>query len=177
MAGLVLLAACSTGGGQAGEDPDAGDAAITTPAPAASAGGGEDTESGDFDLCAVLTLEEINAATGAQATATDGVSLGAGQYSCNYNGDDQVAVAGHTFTTTESGVSPVQMFDANAVEGVRVSGVGDDAVMVGDDDFPMLWALVDGDLYALTVIADNLDGDGKRRAIEELARIAVGRLP
>jgi hypothetical protein len=176
IAALAALAACS-GGAAPAADEDPTEAPAATGAEGNDEGNANEGASGDFDLCATLTTDEISAATRVDGIETLGANLGTGQYSCNYNSTDGLAVAGHTFTTTDSGISPQQMFDANAADGEDVSGVGDAATMVGDDDFPMLWVSVEDDLYAITVIADSLSPDEKRAAAIELAKIAIGRLP
>jgi uncharacterized protein DUF3558 len=169
---LLALVACGgsatgTGGTGAGES-DAADA------PDAGGGAGE-----GFDLCATLTLDEVSDAAGVEATDTTGVNMSQGTASCNYNAADGAAIAGHTYTTTASGIDPSQMFDANLeAEGAEeIDGVGDRAVFVGDENFPILWVVKGDSLYAMTVLAANLDGAGKREATIELAKIAVGRLP
>ena len=170
---LLTLAACggagTDGGAAGGGDSDAAEA------PDAGGGGGGD----GFDLCATLTLDEVSDAAGVEATEQQGVNLTQGQASCNYNGDDGIAIAGHTYTTVASGIDPSQMFDANleAAGAEEVDGVGDRAVMVGSEDFPILWVVKGDSLYAMSVLADNLDAAGKREATIELARIAVDRLP
>ena len=174
---LLALVACggaatSNAGGDGGSD--------ATEAPDAGGDGGNGGGAGEgFDLCATLTLDEVSDAAGVEATDTTGVNLTQGQASCNYNSADGAPIAGHTYTTELSGVDPSEMFDANFMgEGAEeVSGVGDRAVMVGDDNFPLLWVLKGDNLYALSVLAPNLDGAGKREATIELAKIAVGRLP
>lgn len=172
---LLVLVACG-GASTPATDGAAGDGeSDATAAPDTGDGGGGD----GFDLCATLTLDEVSDAAGVEATDTTGVNLTQGQASCNYNGEDGLAIAGHTYTTALSGIDPSQMFDAN-LEGAgaeEIDGVGDQAVMVGDDSFPILWVLKGDSLYAMSVLASNLDAAGKREATIELARIAVGRLP
>lgn len=51
------------------------------------------------------------------------------------------------------------------------------AVLTGDESFPILMVMVNGNLYSLSVLAENLDGPGKREATIELARQSVDRLP
>jgi Protein of unknown function (DUF3558) len=175
---LLVLVAC---GGSASTGGDGGDGGTdATEAPDAGGGdGGDGGGTGDgFDLCATLTLDEVSDAAGVEATEAAGVNLTQGQASCNYNGADG-AIAGHTFTTTGAGIDPIQMFDANleAAGAEEIDGVGDRAVMVGDDNFPILWVVKDNNLYAMSVLASNLDAAGKREATIELARIAVDRLP
>jgi hypothetical protein len=172
---LLTLAACggagTDGGGAGGGESDA--------AEAPDAGGGGGGAGDGFDLCATLTLDEVSDAAGVEATDQTGVNLTQGQASCNYNGEDGVAIAGHTYTTTDSGIDPSQMFEGNLdIEGAEeIDGIGDRAVLAGSEDFPILWVIKGDSLYAMSVLADNLDAAGKREATIELARIAVGRLP
>lgn len=173
---VIGLAAC--GGGTSATDGATAtdDTGQPTEAPATDGGGGGGT-GGAVDLCAVLTIEEVSAAAGVEVSEAVGANLGDGQSSCNYNTADGLAVAGHTFTTPESGVSPGDMFDANAAEGESVDGVGDDAVMTGDDNFPILFVKAGDSLYGISVLAENLDPEGKRQASIDLAKLAVDRLP
>jgi hypothetical protein len=172
---LLALVACggaATGGGaDTGTDTDAG----------TDAGGDTGTNTGGgtgVDLCAVLTLDEVSEATGADVTDTlDGSSGNVS--SCNYNTSDDGAVAGHTYLTAGGGIDPGQMIDAN-LEGdfaEEIDGLGDRAVLVGDESFPILMVLKNNGLYSISVLADNLDAEGKRQASIDLARIALDRLP
>ncbi|MCA1588167.1 MAG: DUF3558 family protein [Chloroflexi bacterium] len=173
---LLTLAACGGAGTDGGGAAGGGE----SDAAEAPENGGRGGGAGDgFDLCATLTLDEVSDAAGIEATDQTGVNLTQGQASCNYNGEDGLAIAGHTYTTTGSAIDPTQMFEGNLdIEGAEeIDGVGDRAVMVGSDDFPILWVIKGDSLYALSVLADNLDAAGKREATIELARIAVGRLP
>jgi hypothetical protein len=175
---LLALVACgggaATGGGGAdtdtGTDTDAG----------TDAGGDTDTGGGGngVDLCAVLTLDEVSDATGADVTDTlDGSSGNVS--SCNYNTSDDGAVAGHTYLTAGGGIDPGQMIDANlgGEFAEEIDGLGDRAVLVGDESFPILMVLKNNGLYSISVLADNLDAEGKRQASIDLARIALDRLP
>jgi hypothetical protein len=164
---VALLALVACGGAATGESA------------AAEAGGGGGGAGEGFDLCATLTLDEVSDAAGVEATEAQGVNLTQGQASCNYNSADGGAVAGHTYTTAAVGFSPSQMFEGNLemAGAEEIDGVGDRAVLVGDDNFPILWVLKNDALYAMSVLAQNLDGDGKREATIELARKAVDRLP
>lgn len=174
---LLALVACggaatSNAGGDGGSD--------ATEAPDAGGDGGNGGGAGDgFDLCATLTLDEVSDAAGVEATDQLGVNMTQGQASCNYNGEDGLAIAGATYTTALSGIDPSQMFDANleAAGAEEIDGIGDRAVLVGDESFPILWVVKGDSLYAMSVLAANLDGAGKRDATIELARIAIGRLP
>lgn len=169
---LLALVAC---GGAATDGGAGGGESEGVEAPDAGGGGGGD----GLDLCATLTLDEVSDAAGVEATDMLGANVAEGQASCNYNGADGIAIAGHTYTTSIAGIDPTQMFEAN-LEGAgaeEIDGVGDRAVMVGDDSFPILWVLKGDSLYAMSVLASNLDAAGKREATIELAKIAVGRLP
>lgn len=176
VAGVTLLALVACGGSGAAPDGGAaqgGGESDAANAPDTGGGGG-----GDVDLCAVLTLDEVSAAAGVEATDAQGAS-GAGYSSCNYNAADGSPIAGNTLTTGAAGVSGSQMFDSNlGVEGAEeISGVGDRAVLIGDENFPILVVLKGDRLYQISVLADNLDGDGKRQATIDLGRISVDRLP
>ena len=172
---LLILVACGGASTPATDGAGGDDGSDATAAPDAGGGGGGD----GLDLCATLTLDEVSDAAGVEATDAVGANLGDGQASCNYNSADGLAIAGHTYTTAVAGIDPSQMFDVNleAVGAEEVDGVGDRAVMVGDDNVPILWVLKGDSLYAMSVLAQNLDGAGKREASIELARIAVERLP
>ncbi|MEP7082105.1 MAG: DUF3558 family protein [Chloroflexota bacterium] len=175
---LLTLVACGGAGTDGGAAGGGESDAAETPDAGGNGGGGGGAADG-FDLCATLTLDEVSDAAGVEATDAQGVNLTQGQASCNYNGEGGLGIAGHTYTTGLSGVDPTQMFDANleAAGAERIDGVGDGAVFIGDDNFPILWVLKGDGLYAMTVLASNLDAAGKREATIELARIAVDRLP
>lgn len=175
---LLVLVACGGAATTGGADGDGGSDA--TAAPDTDGGNGDGGGAGEgFDLCATLSLDEVSDAAGVEATDAQGVNLTQGSASCNYNSADGGPVAGHTYTTAVAGFSPSQMFEGNleAAGAEEIDGVGDRAVFVGDDNFPILWVLKNDALYAMTVLAPNLDGDGKREATIELARKAVDRLP
>ena len=158
---IIGLAACTPAAA-----PDADETA--TPTPADGGGGGD-----DIDLCATLTVEEVAAATGADVTVADGMTTGEGQFSCNYNDAEGLAVAGHTYTTTDSAVDPATMYESFSAEGEEISGLGDRAAWTDLG----LWVLVDGNLYAINVLSADLDDDAQRQASIDLATIAIGRLP
>lgn len=170
---LLALVAC---GGTASSSAAAqgGSDATATPAPA---GGGGST-GGDFDLCTALSLDEVSAAAGVEVTDTSTASS-AGVSSCNYLTADGSPVVGNTLTTSNAVINAVEMFEANlGAEGAeQISGVGDRAVMVGSDTFPILWVLKGDKLLAMSVLAEELDAAGKRDATTELAKLAVDRLP
>ncbi len=172
---LLALVACGGGGATGGGGVDTG----TDTDGGTNAGGEADTGGGGgtVDLCAVLTLDEVSEATGADVTDTlDGSSGNVS--SCNYNASDD-AVAGHTYVTAGGGIDPGQMIDANlgGEFAEEISGLGDRAVLVGDDSFPILMVLKNNGLYSISVLADGLDAEGKRQASIDLARIALDRLP
>jgi hypothetical protein len=184
--GLVPLALALSACGGSPADPSAdrpsvaatpataGDSAGAS-APTGSTDGGGGT-SGGGDLCGALTMDEVSEATGVEVTSTTPADL-QGVLSCNYNDASGAPVAGTTLATSAGGVGAVDMFNANEAEGQPVSGIGDRAVMTGDDNFPILMVLVDDRLYSLSVLADTLDAAGKWAATEELARLSVDRLP
>lgn len=177
---IVALAACSSPAA-----PPADEGGQPTPASETDAGGGGDTgdtdgggDGGDasgYDLCEAITEEEVSEVTGTEVTESTSADM-EGVLSCNYNAADG-PVAGTTLTTSASGVDPQQMFDANRAEFEEVPGLGDGAVMAGDENFPILMVLVDGNLYSLSVLAENLDGQAKQEATIELARLSLDRLP
>ncbi|MGZ8482013.1 MAG: DUF3558 family protein [Candidatus Limnocylindria bacterium] len=183
VATLLLLVACGGAATDTGNDGGGGGTDATeapdTEAPDTGGDGGDGGTGDGFDLCATLSLDEVSDAAGVEATEQTGVNLTQGQASCNYNGEGGSAIAGHTYTTGLSGIDPSAMFDANfqAAGAEEIDGIGDSAVLVGDDNFPMLWVLKGDGLYAITVLASDLDGQGKRDAMIELARKAVDRLP
>jgi len=178
---LLALAACGGAATDTGNDGGNGGGSDATEAPdtGGNDGGGDGGTGDGIDLCATLTLDEVSDAAGVEATEQQGANLGTGQASCNYNGDDGLAIAGHTYTTALSGVDPLQMFDANleAAGAEEIDGIGERAVLVGSDDFPILWVVKNDAIYAMSVLAANLDAEGKREATVELARKAVDRLP
>lgn len=176
---LIALAACaSPAPAPAGSAAESGSVAVATPTALASAGpdeGGGDATG--YNLCDAISVEEVSQIAGVAVAESTSADSG-GVLSCNYISADG-AVAGTTLATAASGVDPVQLFDANrGAEGaVEVPGLGDGAVMTGDEDFPILMVKANGNLYSLSVLADNLDGPGKREATIELARRSVDRLP
>lgn len=173
---LLVLVACGGAATTGGADGDGGSDATAAPDTDGGNGGGAGE---GFDLCATLTLDEVSDAAGVEATDTLGGNLTQGQASCNYNDADGLAIAGHTYTTALSGIDPLQMFDASLEDAgaEEIDGVGERAVLVGSDDFPILWVVKNDALYAMSVLASNLDAAGKREATIELARKAVDRLP
>jgi hypothetical protein len=182
----LSLAACG-GGGTTTEQPQASNASgddgtgpssapVSAAATATDGDGGESAGGTGGDLCSVLSNDEVAEITGVEVTTATAADL-QGVLSCNYNGPDGVAVAGITLATSAAGVSVGDLFEANAAEAEPVSGIGDRAVIAGDEDFPILMVLVGDRLYSLSVIADELDGAAKRSATEELARQSVDRLP
>lgn len=170
---LLVLAACGGGGATGGGAQDGG-------SESAAAGGGGDGggSDGGVDLCAVLTLEEVSAAAGVEVVEGQGVSSNEVS-SCNWNTADGTPVAGNTYTRGNEALDPEQMLDANlSGDGAEeIPGLGDRAVIVGDETFPIVMVLKNGALYSLSVLADNLDGEGKRQASIDLARASVDRLP
>lgn len=172
---LLVLAACG------GEDAPSAEAPTSVggaeSAEAAPDAGGDTGDGGDIDLCAVLTLDDVSEATGVEVTGSTS-AFNSGIYSCNYNTADG-PVAGNTLATPEAGIDPAQMFDANnSADGAEeVPDMGDGAVMTGDDNFPILMVLVGDNLYSVSVLAGNLDSEGKRQATIDLARLSVDRLP
>ena len=179
LVGMTLLALVACGGAASsssaaqGGSSTAGSAATGAPPDQ----GGGDT-GGDFDLCTALTLDEVSAEAGVEVTESSSANS-SGVASCNYLTADGSPVAGNTLSTSSAAIDAVQMFEANlAGEGAeQISGIGDRAVMVGSDSFPILWVLKGDTLFAMSVLAEDLDAAGKRDATTELARLAVGRLP
>ena len=178
MALLVALAACSSPAAPPADATDAGGDAAATTSPETDGGdGGNGADASGYDLCDAISEDEVSTVTGAEVVDSMSADLN-GVLSCNYNAADG-AVAGTTLTTSESGIDPQQFFEANRdAEGAEeVSGLGDGAVMTGDENFPILMVMVNGNLYSLSVLAENLDGPGKRDATIELAELSVDRLP
>lgn len=179
LAALLVLAACSAPAASPsttqadGDTPEMASASPATANPGESQGG---TGMG-FDLCDAISADEVSEVAGTEVTDVTPADLG-GVLSCNYLADD-AAVAGTTLATSDSGVNPVDLFNANRdAEGNEdVQDLGDDAVLTGDEDFPILMVLVNGNLYSISVLADGLDGAGKREATIALARLSVDRLP
>jgi Protein of unknown function (DUF3558) len=171
---IVILAACASPAATSTDTTDADDGGAATPTADADDGGGD---ASGYDLCDAISEDEVSEATGAAVTETTTANLN-GVLSCNYLSAD-AAIAGTTLATAEAGVDPQTIFDANAgAEGAEdIPDLGDDAVLVGDEDFPILMVMVNGNVYSLSVLADNLDGPGKREATIELARLSVDRLP
>lgn len=179
LAGLLIvavLAAC--GGTQSSATDSAADADPTTQATEADPGTADAGSLGDFDLCDVVSSEELSEIAGSEVADTTAAVSG-GVYSCNYWDAGGLPIAGSTLATPETGIDPTQMFDANVgAEGVEeVDGVGDRAVMTGDENFPVLMVLVGDNLYSLSVLAESLDGPGKREATIEMARLSADRIP
>jgi Protein of unknown function (DUF3558) len=176
---LIAVAACSSPTAaptDAAEEPDEPPAATPT-ADAQTGGDGDGGGASGYDLCDAISNEEVSQIAGVEVTDATSADL-SGVLSCNYNTADG-AVAGTTLATSASGVDPSQLFDANrdAEGNEEIPGLGEGAVLTGDEDFPILMVKVNGNLYSLSVLADNLDGAGKREATIELARLSVDRLP
>lgn len=182
---IVVLALVACGGGTAGDAPasigsDGSSGAQQEGSAAAPGAGGSDEADGDgegIDLCAVLSTEEVGEATGVEvteATSAEAVDVS----SCNYNSADGLPVAGTTYTRGNEAIDPEQMLEANAGGGgEEISDLGDRAVLVGDENFPIVMVLKGGALYSLSVISDELDAEAKRQASIDLARLSVDRLP
>lgn len=183
---LAALALAACGGGATGTNEptpsaatgagNSAGASAQPPSADTSAGGENGGGTSGGDLCAVLSIDEVAEVTGVEVASTTPADL-QGVLSCNYNGPDGMAVAGLTLATSAGGVDVVDLFEANAADFEAVSGIGDRAVMAGDENFPILMVLVGDRLYSLSVIADALDGPAKRAATEELARRSIDRLP
>jgi hypothetical protein len=172
---IMAMTACSAPAAAPTDAPDDGNDP-TASAPG-SEDGGDGADASGYDLCDAISEDEVSATTGADVTESTSADLG-GVLSCNYNTSDG-AVAGTTLATSASGIDPRTMFDANqGAEGTEeIPDLGDGAVLTGDEDFPILMVMVNGNLYSLSVLAENLDGPGKREATIELARLSVDRLP
>lgn len=175
---IIALAACSSPAAAPTDAPDDGDdTATTAPETDAGDGGGDGADASGYDLCDAASEDEVSQIAGVEVVGSTSASTG-GILSCNYNAADG-GVAGMTLATSDSGVDPQQMFDANLQgEGVEeIPDLGDGAVLTGDENFPILMVMVSGNLSSFTVLAENLDGPGKRDATIELARLSVDRLP
>lgn len=170
---LLILAAC--GGAATGSSAAQSAEGAATAAPDGGDGGGTE---GSFDLCSVLSTDEVGEAVDLEVTEATSANS-SGVLSCNYLTADGAPIAGTTLTTPEAGVDASAMYDANvgAAGAEEISGVGDRSVLVGSDSFPILFALKGDSLYALSVLADNLDAAGKRQAAIDLATLSVARLP
>lgn len=170
---LLVLAACGGSTATGGDDAQDGG----TESSAAPAGGGGDGGDGGVDLCAVLTLDEVSAAAGVEVVEGEGLNSN-DVSSCNWNTADGTPVAGNTYTRGNEAIDPEQMIEANLGDAAEeISGLGERAVLVGDENFPIVMVLKNGALYSISVLADNLDGEGKRQASIDLARASVDRLP
>lgn len=173
---LLAIAVAACGGGTAPTDDTAEptDDAVQTPTAAPAGDGGGD---GDVDLCALVTLEEISEITGVEVTDAQGANTG-GVASCNWMTADGGPAAGTTWTRGNDAIDPDAMLDANAgAEGTEeISGIGERAVMTGDDNFPILLVLKGGALYSVSVLSGEA-GAGNRDATIELARQTVDDLP
>ena len=167
---LLLMAACGGGAAPGGDTGD--DGSESSAAEPANGGGGD----GGIDLCAVLSLDEVSEAAGVEVVEGQGFNSN-DVSSCNWNTEDGTPVAGNTYTRGNEAIDPAQMLEANLGEGEEISGLGDRAVLVGDETFPIVMVLKNGALYSISVLADNLDGEGKRQASIDLARASVDRLP
>lgn len=176
---MLVLAAC--GGSAASQSQaDQGGGASQDPAGASASADSGGSSGGGGDLCSAATLEEVAEITGADVVDSTSADL-SGVLSCNYNTADGTPVAGTTLTTggVDGVIDPQAMFDGylDATDAEEIPGLGDGAVMTGSDEFPILAVMVDGHMYSLSVLADNLDGPGKREATIELARLTIDRLP
>lgn len=186
LASAVVLGAC--GGGTAAPSTDGGASTAPTAAPPSDAAPTDDAQvttmdpgqpgTGPVDLCAVLSMAEVGAATGAEvAVAVAGPEV-AGLSSCNYNAADGSPVAGVTLTTSAYTVEPKAFFEANAsaAGATELPGLGDAAVLVGESDFPMAFVLMGDRLLAVSALAGPSDGNGRRDATVELTTALVAAL-
>lgn len=159
---LLVLAACGASASATDDaDSDGGDGDATADA-------APDTQQGE---CELLTLDEVSAATGLEATGSIGANQ-AGQAACNYNDSDGFPVATYVIMTSDAGIAPQAGFDAVTEGTESVSGIGDQAKW---HELGTLYVLDDGDLFIVSVLTPDLDTQQKKDASIDLARMVIDR--
>lgn len=184
LSALLLVAAC--GGGDDDDDDSSGSGATATAtATASESGGGESTDeptetpgngggsSGlGFDVCDLLTPQEIEDVTG--IAAKDGVDQTlATFYACSWEGDGFDAVDVTVLSRDDGGED---LYEFNNDDAEMIDGLGDRAQYLGGI-LPSLEVLT-GDYYiSVSVNALELEDDQAKEDSIELARAAIDRLP
>jgi hypothetical protein len=163
---LLALVACGGTTSQPADDAE------TANAGASDEGAGSGEGSG-AQACDLLSLSEVSDAVGTEATATLGSDELQGQSACNYNDADGIPIAAFAVTTSDSPISPSAAFDAVSEGAEEVSGLGDRAQWRPEGT---LYALSGDTLVAMTVISEDLDGEGKKQAATELVELILDRV-
>lgn len=130
------------------------------------------------DGCALLTAEEIQAATGLSPVASE--AAGVGDMDCDWSASDGRTLVGvvvsRTQDTYEEYIQNVRQTAPEMVaesEAGRVDGVGDYAIWY---QAGYLNAVRDGRLLVVWTYAEPTNGKSKREAAIELARSGLPRL-
>jgi hypothetical protein len=168
----LLVAACGGGASSSGVSPSVAPGSAATNQPAAT--GVEPPAGATLDACALLTDEDILAATGrAVDTMTPGSVMGIFSNGCEWElvpGDDDI-----TPVSIDLGVvSPggLEYYETYLkFDTTPVSGIGDDAVT---DDAGGISAVKGDTLVSVFVIAF---GDDEERFTRELTHAALTRVP
>ncbi len=174
----LALSACAgtptqQDGGRATASPRADDDGASPGGGSATEGpgdGGGEGGGASIDACPLLTTEEVSAAFGVDVAEAERANLGGGDTGCNYNDANGELVA--TTTYAPGGAIVWESLEDEADD--QIEGIGDGALWVyntvtvrkGDAMFQIFFA---GDA--------GLDEDAVRAASEDLARIAVERMP
>ena len=180
----LLLAACSNGG-SGGPQPTSGGA----PTALATAGGAvgstvpgstSSTDGATVKACDLITVAELQAATGVAsiiATETDAI---AGQFSCGYAAADGTPVAEDTVITPASPISPSKTYDAFGPGAETLPGIGDRAIWAAlpGTDVGSLYTMVGDNLFTLSVLTTTPDTPAQRKTVMlDLGKVAASRLP
>jgi hypothetical protein len=130
--------------------------------------------------CALLTAEEIQAATG---RAPDGAEEGTGSVrGCDWMAEGRplvavvVSAAPRTYDEYMQNVREQMGSNLNRIEMTRVEGVGDYAIWHAQDGPDYLNAVEDGVLLVVMIWREPANGKSPREAAVELARSALPRL-
>jgi len=184
----LLLAACSNGG-SGGPQPTSGVAPTAlgansgaSAAPGASSGPGTTSTAGGATIraCDLITVAELQAATGVAsiiATETDAI---AGQFSCGYAAADGTPVAEDTVITPASPISPSKTYDAFGPGAETLPGIGDRAIWAAlpGTDVGSLYTMVGDNLFTLSVLTTTPDTPAQRKTVMlDLGKVAASRLP
>ena len=178
----LVLSACGAGttGGEndRSDTPGAIDTAAASTAGASGQGGGNETvpgspagrgdggDGGTVDVCELLTAEEVEAAVGVEPTTVEGDETGG----CVYSGADGSLLVLTSYTPT--GASAIDAL-ADGDDAEDAPGFGDRAVWSSDILF-----IGRGDALFQIFADENGPASGDdRAATEELARLALDRLP
>jgi predicted small secreted protein len=169
----MMLAACSSAGGQGGASQAPGPASGMAATTAAPAGGGTSAAGSPSDACSFLTPAEISAAVG--TTVGTGTPLAPGMTTiCDWSGPGDAVTA----TNVELAIIKTQDFanEEHPLQGItetQASGIGDAAHYMNTPGFAIgLSVEKGGQAFKVRVRIDNAS-DAQVQAIEKTLALDV----